>query len=144
MCRREAAARDRFPSQALCRGLEVPGGYVEPGESPRTACIREVREELGIQPPIGSLLVVDWAPMDGEGDKILFLFDGGTIAEEWRRAIALQAEELTGWRFATTDELPALLPPRLSRRVLAAIVARACCASTDGRTARGPNSASAA
>jgi len=104
--------------------FEVPGGYVEPGESPRAACIREVHEELGIQPPIGNLLVVDWAPADNEGDKILFLFDGGTLTTHWRQKIAIQAEELTGWRFAATEDLPALLPPRLNRRVQAAINAR--------------------
>jgi predicted NUDIX family NTP pyrophosphohydrolase len=27
--------------------LDIPGGYVEPGESPRNAARREVREELG-------------------------------------------------------------------------------------------------
>jgi 8-oxo-dGTP pyrophosphatase MutT (NUDIX family) len=106
------------------QGFEVPGGYVEPGESPRAACIREVREELGIEPPIGGLLVVDWAPAADEGDKILFLFDGGTLAQRWLRRIALQADELTGWRFTAVDDMPAVLPPRLSRRVLAAIAAR--------------------
>src|SRR5262245_11071573 len=44
---------------------DLPGGIVEPGESPRQAAIREVREELGIDPPIGRLLVVDWAPLEG-------------------------------------------------------------------------------
>jgi hypothetical protein len=47
-----------------------------------------------------------------------------TLAHHWRHKIALPADELTGWRFATTEELPTLLPPRLSRRVLAAIAAR--------------------
>lgn len=56
--------------------LDVPGGYVEEGESPRQACVREVQEELGIAPHIGRLLVVDWAPNPGEGDKVLYLFDG--------------------------------------------------------------------
>src|SRR4051794_6081139 len=35
---------------------DIPGGYVEPGETPRDACVREVYEELGIRPPIGKLL----------------------------------------------------------------------------------------
>src|SRR2546427_4897446 len=30
-------------------GWDIPGGYVEPGESPKQAALREVREELGIE-----------------------------------------------------------------------------------------------
>jgi ADP-ribose pyrophosphatase YjhB (NUDIX family) len=33
------------------QGLEVPGGYVEPGESPRAACIREVHENSASNHP---------------------------------------------------------------------------------------------
>jgi ADP-ribose pyrophosphatase YjhB (NUDIX family) len=56
---------------------DIPGGYVEPGESPAEGCAREVREELGIEPHIGKLLVTDWAPTSKDGDKVLFVFDGG-------------------------------------------------------------------
>src|SRR5262245_11295641 len=60
---------------------DIPGGYAEPGESPRAACVREVQEELGIAPPIDSQpLVIDWAPLEGEGDKTLFVFDGGQLS----------------------------------------------------------------
>ena len=51
---------------------DIPGGYVEPGESPPRACRREVHEELAITPTVGALLAVDWAPVDDEGDKLLF------------------------------------------------------------------------
>jgi len=32
---------------------EIPGGYVEPGEIPAEACMREVKEEFGIRSPMG-------------------------------------------------------------------------------------------
>ncbi|MFD5423743.1 NUDIX domain-containing protein [Streptomyces sp. NPDC127069] len=104
---------------------DVPGGYVEQGESPRQACVREVREELGIEPPIGRLLVVDWAPNPGEGDKVLYLFDGGRLSADLRHRIALQADELRGYGFHTSDQVPGLTIPRLARRIAAAVQARA-------------------
>ena len=71
--------------------LDVPGGYVERGETPHQAATREIAEELGIRPDIGRLLVTDWAPTDTEGDKILFLFDGGTLTPDQFNAIGLDA-----------------------------------------------------
>ncbi|MDT0379395.1 NUDIX hydrolase [Streptomyces sp. DSM 42041] len=105
--------------------LDIPGGYVERGESPLQACVREVREELGITPPISRLLVVDWAPNPGEGDKVLFLFNGGTLSAGDRERIQLQAEELRGFGFHQAEALPELTIPRLARRITAGINARA-------------------
>lgn len=56
---------------------DLPGGYVESGETPAQAAAREVREELGIAVTPGPLLVADWAPHPNEGDKLLLIFDGG-------------------------------------------------------------------
>lgn len=43
-----AFARDRFLLTGLVqRGLDIPGGHVEPGESPEEAMRREVYEETG-------------------------------------------------------------------------------------------------
>ncbi|MFF4367271.1 NUDIX domain-containing protein [Streptomyces sp. NPDC001594] len=104
---------------------DIPGGYVEEGESPRQACVREVQEELGITPHIGRLLVVDWAPNPGEGDKVLYLFDGGRLSTDERRQIALQPDELHGYDFHNAEQVTALTIPRLARRIAAAIQARA-------------------
>ncbi|MFI9585072.1 NUDIX domain-containing protein [Streptomyces sp. NPDC052236] len=104
---------------------DIPGGYVERGESPRQACVREVHEELGIKPRIGRLLVVDWAPNPGEGDKVLYLFDGGRLTADECRHISLQANELRGYAFHDAGELPELTIPRLVRRITAGIEARA-------------------
>lgn len=103
---------------------DIPGGYVETGESPQQACVREVQEELGIAAHIGHLLVVDWAPNPGEGDKVLYLFDGGRLSNEDLQKIALQADELRGYGFHSVDQVPELTIPRLARRVAAGVQAR--------------------
>lgn len=104
--------------------LDIPGGYVEQGESPLQACVREVHEELGITPSIGRLLIVDWAPSPTEGDKVLYLFDGGELTTGDCEQIKLQADELRGYGFHNADQLPELTIPRLARRVAAAIRTR--------------------
>ncbi len=40
----------------------VPGGYMEPGESLTEACVREVREETGLQVRVGRLIGVYSTP----------------------------------------------------------------------------------
>lgn len=103
---------------------EIPGGYIETGESPLTACRREVKEELGISPAIGALLVVDWAPSANEGDKVLYVFDGGELSTEARAALTVAPDELLAAEFHPTENLAQLLIPRLARRVERAIQAR--------------------
>ncbi|ACZ83121.1 NUDIX domain-containing protein [Streptosporangium roseum] len=103
---------------------EIPGGGVEPGETPYEACVREVGEELGIQPPIGRLLAVDWAPHPGIGDLILFVFDGGVLGADTVRRIVFADDELTGFGFHSVEDVDDLLNERLARRVRAAVTAR--------------------
>ncbi|MFF2251516.1 NUDIX domain-containing protein [Streptomyces sp. NPDC058142] len=103
---------------------EIPGGYVETGESPLQAAVREVEEELGITPPVGSLLAVDWAPSTGEGDKVLYIFDGGQLTPESLAVVTLQADELKDLAFLSPDEVNGRTIPRLARRILAAVEAR--------------------
>ncbi|WP_433661661.1 NUDIX domain-containing protein [Nocardia sp. CA-128927] len=96
-------------------GWDIPGGYVEPGEAPAAACHREVLEELGIDRPPRRLLVHDWAPNPGDGDKILFLFDCGELGDE--RNITLQESELDLWEWVAVNEVDDYVIPRLARRL---------------------------
>jgi 8-oxo-dGTP diphosphatase len=106
-------------------GWDIPGGYLHPGETPSEAAAREVSEELGIKPPIGRLLVADWAPHPDEGDKILFVFDGGQLAPEYLAQIQLEAAEIAEYAFHDAELIGQLLIPRLARRLLVAITGRA-------------------
>ncbi|MFE6867851.1 NUDIX domain-containing protein [Kitasatospora sp. NPDC057692] len=105
-------------------GWEIPGGYLHAGETPSEGAAREVKEELGITPPIGRLLVADWAPHPTEGDKLLFVFDGGILPADELARITVDLVEINEYAFHPTDQLEALLLPRLARRVHAAITAR--------------------
>ncbi|NMO93517.1 NUDIX hydrolase [Actinomycetospora sp. TBRC 11914] len=95
---------------------DIPGGYVERGESPASACRREVREELALDREPLRLAAVDWAPNDREGDKLLFVFDCGPLGEDEAR-IQLDGRELDRWEWVGRDRLDEYLIPRLARRV---------------------------
>ncbi|SCF12835.1 NUDIX domain-containing protein [Micromonospora echinospora] len=102
---------------------EIPGGYVEPGESPRSACNREIEEELGFKIEVGQMLVVDWAPAEHEGDKLLFIFDANTAATVREQDICFSDGELREWRYVSTEDLENFVPHRLARRVRTAVIA---------------------
>jgi hypothetical protein len=69
---------------------------------------------------VGSLLVADWAPHPDEGDKLLFVFDGGTLSADQIDGIRLQADELASYSFHDPARAATLLIPRLGRRIAAA------------------------
>ncbi|GAA3449575.1 NUDIX domain-containing protein [Dactylosporangium matsuzakiense] len=95
--------------------LDIPGGIVEPGESPSAACAREVAEEIGLELTPGRLLVVDWTPGRGPwSDQVQFVFDGGVL--DPAAVIRPAANELTGFRWATLEEARPDLRPSVHRR----------------------------
>ncbi|WP_433785033.1 NUDIX domain-containing protein [Actinomycetospora sp. CA-101289] len=95
---------------------DIPGGYVERGESPAAACRREVLEELALDREPLRLAAVDWAPNDREGDKLLFVFDCGPLGDDEQR-IQLDGEELDRWEWVSASQLDDYLIPRLARRI---------------------------
>lgn len=98
---------------------EVPGGAVEVDESPRVACQREVAEELGLQAPIGRLLVIEWQAHEPERtESLMFIYDGGVLETQ---VVALAAEELRSFAFVAPADLDEYLVERLSRRMRAAL-----------------------
>ncbi|MQA25265.1 MAG: NUDIX domain-containing protein [Micromonosporaceae bacterium] len=104
---------------------EVPGGAVEADESPRDATIRELKEELGLSPPIGGLLAVDWVPpRPDRAEGLMMVFDGGLLSAEEVAAISVPADELRGFAFCTAEEVRQRLSPLLARRVAACVAAR--------------------
>ena len=100
---------------------DIPGGYVERGESPAAAaCRREISEELGLDRLPHRLISVDWAPHEREGDKMLFLFDCGELGADEKR-IQLDGEELDRWEWVELDYLENYVLARIARRIRSAI-----------------------
>lgn len=121
---RDAAGRVLLVKPTYKRAWDIPGGYVTPGEPPLAACRRELAEELARSWPVQPQpLVVDWAPAPNEGDKILFVFDGGILPNGALESATFADGEIGDARLVEVDEFDAYLPDRLARRLRLAIQA---------------------
>ncbi|MFE6686008.1 NUDIX domain-containing protein [Streptomyces sp. NPDC057743] len=103
----------------------LPGGRIDEGELPRAACARELREELGVEPAVGPLLVSAWVTVPGRGSHVYYVFDGGTLTGAQQESMVLQSEELAEHRFVAPREIgPELIPAPMSVAWEAALAAR--------------------
>jgi 8-oxo-dGTP diphosphatase len=98
-------------------GWFLPGGVIEQGESPLTACVRECEEELGFVPRLDGMVCVDWgSPRDGVDAVNVFVFAGTVTAEEVS-AIRLPPDELSDHVLVVPEKVPELAPSHISRRM---------------------------
>lgn len=96
----------------------TPGGTVDENESPRSACIREVKEEVGLEIRDPKFLCVDWSSPSGEKEESLqFIFFGGVINAEQEKSIKLAPNEISDYKFLPLNEALPLLSEKLRRRI---------------------------
>lgn len=102
----------------------VPGGILEDAEAPEAGCAREVREEIGLDLPVGPLLAVHWIAPEGDRPKPLlaFIFDGGVLDDF--SVIVLQESELDDFRLVPPPGLGEYLPAPMTARISGALRAR--------------------
>lgn len=97
------------------RDWDLVGGVAEPAESPVDSLVREVREELGVDLPVGDLLAVDWLPPYRQWrDALLLVFDLGAHPDLAERAV-LQPTEVAAVHWCTVEEAEGRVAPYVHR-----------------------------
>lgn len=97
------------------REWDLPGGIVDPHESPSQALAREIHEELGLTLPNLGLLLVNWLPpWRGWDDACLFVFDLGVHDERLVSGLSLQPREIRAVHWCTAERAAARVAPYLA------------------------------
>ncbi|MHA6626645.1 NUDIX domain-containing protein [Pseudonocardia sichuanensis] len=119
---RDEAGRVLLVDPTYKEGWDLPGGMVEANESPRSGALRELDEELGLEPTLGRPLVVEWVGAHGPwDDQIVFVFDGGVILDTEVRSIRVRDREIAAWRFFDVDAARSEMREHVGRRLRAAV-----------------------
>lgn len=117
---RDGHGRFLFCKTQYKEDWELPGGVVEPGESPREGAEREVLEETGLAIAELRLLGIDWLPPYlGWEDAVQFVFDAGVLSSPQCDALEPDPGEIAELHWATLDEAEVHLAPFAMTRLRA-------------------------
>jgi 8-oxo-dGTP diphosphatase len=107
----------RKAGQHLAGSWEFPGGKVEPGEDPRDALVRELREELGITCTVGEIVDCTFHRYDDADKAVLLLFFEATRTSDSPEAQPLDVAEVAyfGMGDLTDDRFPPADVPLLRK-----------------------------
>ncbi len=107
---RDAAGRLLLCELTYKLEWDLPGGVVEPGESPAQGVVREVREELGLDVGVHRLVTVNWLPpWRSWDDACVFVFDLGVLEDP--ATIRLDPAEIVAVHWCDLDDITARAAP---------------------------------
>jgi 8-oxo-dGTP pyrophosphatase MutT (NUDIX family) len=122
--------RDRQGRVLLCEltyksEWDLPGGVVDPSESPAACVVREVREELALEVEPRSLIAVNWLPpWRGWSDATVFVFDLGVADDDLVARTTLEHREIRALHWVGEEELEQRVAP-YNQRLLAFLATHA-------------------
>jgi ADP-ribose pyrophosphatase YjhB (NUDIX family) len=108
---------------------EVPGGFVERGEHPADAAVREVREELGVDVVLTGLVGM-YLEQSSRGESLLITcYTASTSATE----VSPDPDEVSDWGWFAPADLPEEMAGRHRLRLDDWLAGRTVALPADGR-----------
>ncbi|WP_228387003.1 NUDIX domain-containing protein [Ornithinicoccus halotolerans] len=126
----QGLVRDEAGAVLLCELVyktewDLPGGVVDPRESPAHTVLREIEEELAVRLPPESarLAAINWLPPYRQwDDALLCVYDLGVVPDIAERAV-LEPAELRALHWRPPEELDGHVAPYVARHVRAVLAA---------------------